>query len=344
MATIKDVARAAGVSIATVSYVLNNKTSAVSEETRIRVLDAVQQLGYTRNITARNLRSNQSKLIGYAWPEIAQGPDIHPDSFLEHFAFHLAREAWACGYHLLTFTYPKTDPIPVHDEMIRTGRVDAFIIANTDSDDVRIRYLLDRKFPFVAFGRSSPEWDFNWVDTDNRLGVYRAVEHLIALGHRRIGMVAWPKDSLTGNLRLAGYHDALRDAGITPHPDYVVHTVYGESVGVLVFDQIAHLPPEEQPTAYVTVSDMTAISLMREAERRGHIIGKTLSVIGYDDEVMSRFLHPPLTSVRQPIREISYELIAMVEEILNGNPPETRQLLMPPELVVRETTGNLPHP
>ena len=341
MATIKDVARAAGVSIATVSYVLNNKTSAVSEETRLRVLDAVERLGYTRNITARNLRSNQSRLIGYAWPEITEGPDIHPDTFLEHFAFHLAREAWARGYHLLTFTYPKNNPIPVHDEMISTGRVDAFIIANTDSEDVRIRYLLDRKFPFVAFGRSSPDWDFNWVDTDNRLGVYRAVEHLLSLGHRRIGMVAWPQTSLTGNLRLAGYFDALRDAGIAPHPDYVIHTIYGEAVGNLVFRQLEHLPPEQQPTAFVTVSDMTAISLMREAEQRGYVIGKTLSVVGYDDEVMSRYLHPPLTSVRQPIREISYELIAILEQVLNNNLLKTHQLLMQPELIVRETTGRV---
>lgn len=338
MPTIKDVAREAGVSVATVSYVLNNKPAGVSEQTRQRVLQAVARLGYTRNITARNLRSNETRLIGYAFMEV---PNPRPNTILEHFAFHLAREASAAGYHLLTFTYPHDDPVPVYDELIRTGRVDAFILASTEQNDPRIHHLIERRFPFVSFGQADPTWDFNWVDTDGQAGVHRAVEYLIGLGHRQVAMVTWPEDSLTGNIRLGGYLQALQDARLEYEPAYVIRAEYGEAVGQLVFDQLACLPASRQPTAFVTVSDMTAVSLMSEAERRGLVVGKTVSVIGFDDEPMSRYLRPSLTSLRQPIQEISYEMIDIVGELLNGTLSETRQLLMAPELVIRETTGPL---
>jgi DNA-binding LacI/PurR family transcriptional regulator len=337
--TIKDVARAAGVSIATVSYVLNDKASAVSEQTRRRVLDAVAQLGYTRNITARNLRANRTRLIGYAWMEVE---GTHTNTILEHFAYYLAREAWAAGYHLLTFTYPKDDPVPAYDELVRTGRVDAFVVANTYFEDARIRYFMDRNVPFVSFGRVHTEWhewQFSWVDTDNLLGMYEAVRYLIQLGHRKIAMVTWLQDSLIGNLRLAGYEKAMNEAGIDINPAYIVRSVYGEDVGERVFAQFDPLTPEEQPTAIAAASDMTAVSVMSAAERRGHVIGKTMSVIGFDDEPMSQYLRPSLTTLRQPIPDISCEVIAMVNERLNGS-REVRQVLMPPHLIIRDSTGS----
>lgn len=339
MPTIKDVARAAGVSVATVSYVLNDKRSAVSEETRQRVLSTVKALGYTRNINARNLRHSQTRLIGYG---LQYTGNPRPNTVLEHFTVHLAREASFNGYHLVTFTYNAADPLPVYHDMVRTGRVDAFIIASTASDDERIAYFLAEGFPFVSFGRANPAWDFNWVDVDGRAGTQRATAHLIGLGHQRIGMAGWPTHSLTGNDRLAGYLDALHAAGLTPRPEYIVRAEYGEHVGELVLDQYERLPRADQPTGIVTVSDMTAISIMGEAERRGHTVGQTLSVIGFDDEVLSRYLRPSLTTLRQPIEAISAELITMVHDLLTRPAGETRQVLMPPELIVRESVSSPP--
>lgn len=339
MPTIKDVARAAGVSTATVSYVLNNKTASVSEPTRRRVLQAVEELSYTRNVTARNLRANQTRLIGYALPFT---PNPRPNTVLEHFAFHLAREASLAGYHSLIFTYAYDDPVSAYDELIRTGRVDAFILANTAFDDPRVAYLLEQGYPFAAFGRANPDWDFNWVDTDGKAGVRQATDYLIALGHRRIAMVTWPENSLTGNNRLSGYLEALVAAGIAARPEYVIRAEYGEAVGGLVFDLLARLPAEEQPTAIVAVSDMTAISIIGEAERRGHVVGKTLSVVGFDDELLSQYLRPSLTTLRQPIAAISAELVAIVDGLLSGQIAETRQVLMQPEFIVRESVSPPP--
>ncbi|MCL4251694.1 MAG: LacI family transcriptional regulator [Anaerolineae bacterium] len=339
MATIKDVARRAGVSTAAVSYVLNNKPSGVSEETRRRILEAVEELGYTRNMNAQNLRASRTRLIGYALPH---SDEPRPNTVLEHFAFHLARAAGAAGYHLLTFTYPVEDPIPTYDELIRTGRVDAFILAGTTINDERIAHLHETGFPFACFGRANADWDFNWVDTDGRAGVRLAVQYLLKLGHQRIAMVTWPEDSLTGNDRLAGYLDAMRHAGIEPPFEYVLRTIYGEAVGEDVFEHFERLPASQQPTALVAASDLTAISIMSGAERRGHIVGETLSIVGFDDEVLSQYLHPPLTTLRQPIATISAELIGMVNAIVADPDMPTNQILLPPELVIRGSVNPPP--
>jgi LacI family transcriptional regulator len=128
MLTIKDVAREAGVSIATVSYVLNNKNQTISEETRTRVWQAVRKIGYCPNVPARNLRSSQSKLLGYAWHEVA--PE-QVNTVLDRFSYALARAAEAAGYHMLTFTDLQDNPIPIYEDLIRTGRVDGFIAGST---------------------------------------------------------------------------------------------------------------------------------------------------------------------------------------------------------------------
>src|SRR5664279_3717020 len=163
MPTIKDVAREAGVSIATVSYVLNGKTEAISEDTRLRVWSAARKIGYRPNVTARNLRSSQSRLIGYAWHEL---PPDQINTVLDRFTYSLARSTEAAGYHILTFTFPHGDPIPVYDELIRTGRVDGFVIGSTVRDDARVRFLIEQHFPFVSFGQANADWDFRWVDAD----------------------------------------------------------------------------------------------------------------------------------------------------------------------------------
>jgi LacI family transcriptional regulator len=163
MPTIKDVAREAGVSIATVSYVLNNKSAFFSEGTRQQVLEAVERIGYSPNVTARNLKASETRLIGYAWHEVPYG---QVNSVLDHFTYALAQAAEAAGYHVLTFTHPLHDPIPVYEDLIKTQRVDGFVLAGTIAGDERIRYLMEQGFPFVSFGRSNPGWTFPWVDTE----------------------------------------------------------------------------------------------------------------------------------------------------------------------------------
>lgn len=334
MPTIKDVAKEAGVSIATVSYVLNKKDTFVSKDTRRQVLEAIERIGYTPNVTARNLKSSQTRLIGYAWHEV---PYDQVNPVLDRFTYHLAQAAEAAGYHILTFTYPTEQPLPVYDELIRTQRVDAFVLAGTVRDDERIRFLLDAEFPFVSFGRSNLDWDFPWVDTDGETGVREATEYLISLGHTRIAMAAWPEESISGSFRVQGYQDALHHANIPFQTDYLIRGEHSEQAGRDALAFWCEMPLDEQPTAIVAITDLVAIGIMNEAERRGLVVGRDLSVMGYDDVPMSQYLRPALTTVQQPILEIGQALIHSLENTLRQVEQSHPHLLIPPRLVVRDS-------
>lgn len=336
MPTIKDVAREAGVSIATVSYVLNNKDAGITQSTRLQVLEAVKRVGYTPNVTARNLKASRSWLIGYAWHEVPLG---QVNSVMDRFAYYLAQAAEAAGYHMLTFTHPPGDPVQVYTDLIRTRRVDAFVLSDTNTDDPRIRFLIDDGFPFVSFGKANPDWDFSWVDTNGQAGVCQAVEYLLSLGHERIGMVTWPEDSLVGENRFAGYQKALTNAGIALDPAYVFRGNYDIETGHQALAHWLQLPLEKRPTAAVAVTDLIAIGLMNEAQRQGMTIGETFSVIGYDDVPMTQFLRPALTTVQQPIPEIGRKIIELLELMLSGQKMEEDQVLFTPKLIIRDSAG-----
>jgi DNA-binding LacI/PurR family transcriptional regulator len=336
MPNIKDVAKAAGVSIATVSYVLNNKSAFYSEKTRQQVLEAVERVGYTPDVTARNLKSKKTHLIGYAYHHLPPG---HVNSVLDQFTYHLAQAAEAAGYHVLTFTYPLDNPIPAYDKLIRKGQVDAFVLASTVAHDIRIHHLMERHFPFVSFGRSNAEWDFPWVDTDGAFGTMTAVEYLLHLGHRRIAMVGWPEESITGNFRLEGYKRALQRAGIPLRPEYVLLKENYEQSGRDAVAQWLQLPIEEQPTAVMAIDDLVAIGVMNEALARGLPVGKSFAVVGFDDTPLGQYLRPSLTTLRQPIEAICECLIAMLEDVVNDRPLGSRHILLRPELIIRESSG-----
>ncbi|HSJ57567.1 MAG TPA: LacI family DNA-binding transcriptional regulator [Anaerolineae bacterium] len=335
MTTIKDVARRAGVSIATVSYVLNG-TGAVSEPTRQKVLRAVEQLGYRPSVIAQGLQARASRMIGYSWQPMP------PDQFnpiLEKFLHGMAEAAARHGYHVLAF--PSTSPsdeVAPYREMVETGRVDGFVLSNTNLDDPRIQYLLDADFPFVAFGRSNAGLDFPWVDVDGVDGVEQAVRHLVELGHRRIACLAWPEDSLTGQYRLQGYCRAMADAGLGVEPEWIVRT--GN------FYQEAHrdarpwfaLSLDRRPTAVVALTDLMAMGVMNAVVDAGLAVGGDVAVIGFDDSPVAGYLQPPLTSLRQPLAEVGELVVTMLIDLVRGQALARSQVLLRPRLIVRDST------
>ncbi|HRL13956.1 MAG TPA: LacI family DNA-binding transcriptional regulator [Aggregatilineales bacterium] len=338
MPTIKDVAKTAGVSIATVSYVLNNRNDMVGEQTRQHVLEVARQLGYTPNIIARNLQASRTSLLGYAWHI---NPGDQPNLVMDQFIYHLAHAAEGQHYHLLTFTHPNEGPIGVYEELIQTGRVDGFVLSGTQYDDPRIKYLMRQKFPFVSFGRSNPDWAFNWVDTDGQAGMRLATEYLLDIGHRRIAFLGWPKESLTGNYRLAGYTEALTNVGIVVRDDYVIHNDYARNSIENAFGMWLDLDADQRPTAIVAISDYVAVAAMRASEQFGFRVGETMSIVGFDDAPFVRFLQPGLTTLRQPLAEITQRLVKHVSAMIRGEDEQPLNYLVTPELIIRGSTG--PH-
>lgn len=330
--TLKQVAARAGVSYQTVSKVLNH-TVQVSKETESRILQAVEELGYRPNQIARNMRAQRSHMIGYSWEQTAPDQVNH---ILDQFLTSMVDEAQAAGYHVMPFSYGQGDAyVEDYRELIDTGRVDSFVLSSVVYDDPRMNFLLERQFPFVAFGRSNPELDFCYVDVDGADGIRQAVEYLVAQGHRRIAAIAWPEDSRVGNERMRGYFDAMGAAGLSIHPEWIKRGNGIYEFGREAAQQLLAITPSDRPTAVITLNDTQAIGALHAVQERGLQVGKDMSIIGFDDAPMSQYLLPPLTTIRQPIRLAGRKCVEMLVALMDGCVPEERHILLKPKLILR---------
>jgi len=336
MTTIKDVAREAGVTPATVSYVLNN-TGRVSEATRQRVMAAARRLNYRPSIIAQNLRAGESRIIGYAWHRGIPG-DWTP--VMQEFLYSISESAEREGYHILTFIADSDDPVASYLTLADTGRVDAFVLAYTVQDDPRVRRLLDLGIPFVSFGRANDQWDFPFVDVDGENGMAQITNHLLACGHQRIALVTWPKSSLTGEYRQQGYLRSLEQAGIEINPQWITTAKNIAHDGYLAAQRLMELPAPIRPTAIACVSDMIAIGVMQFLNEAGYVVGRDIAVTGFDDIPMADHLNPPLTSVRQPLDLVGEQMIALLLSILRGERLDRYQILIKPTLMIRASSDS----
>lgn len=322
----------AGVSYQTVSKVLNRQAQ-VSKQTEQRIMEAVRELGYRPNQIARNMRAKRSYMIGYSWVPTAPNQVNH---ILDQFLSSMVMEAEAAGYHLLPFPFRDGDAqVDDYRELINTGRVDAFVLSSVNYTDPRIGFLLEQKFPFVAFGRSSPELDFPYVDVDGASGLAQAVEYLISKGHRCIAAIAWPEDSRVGNERLRGYLETMQVHGIGIHPEWIKRGEGTFEFGREAALHFLRLPSSERPAAIVALNDTQAIGALHATRELGLDVGHDVSIIGFDDAPMSQYLLPPLTTVRQPIREAGRKCVEVLLALMKGVQPQARQILLQPELIVR---------
>lgn len=334
--TIKDVAAKAGVAYQTVSKVINGRVH-VLPETEARIWDAARELSYKPNHNARNLRAQRSRMIGYSW---SSSETEQPNHILHMFLTSMVSEAEAAGYHLLPFPYREGDEqVAGYRELIDTGKVDGFVLSSVNYHDPRVRFLLERNFPFVAFGRSDPSLEFPYVDIDGAMGLRLATEHLLGRGHRRIAVLAWPKTSRTGNDRLSGYLEALRSASLEVMPDLIAHGDWNFEFGYAATERWLAWSPEQRPTAIVAVSDIMAVGAIYAAQSRGLTIGRDLAVMGFDDVPMAQYLWPPLTSVHQPIREAGRKCVEILVALLEGQSPPDTHVLLPPTLIVRQSSA-----
>lgn len=332
--TIKEVAVRAGVSYQTVSKVLNGQAQ-VSKETKQRIMDAVRELGYRPNQIARNMRAKRSHMIGYSW--IPTDPN-QVNHILDQFLSSMVLEAEAAGYHLLPFPFREGQAlVDGYRELINTGRVDGFVISSVNYNDPRITFLLEQNFPFVAFGRSNAELDFPYVDIDGVDGLCQAVEYLISRGQRRIAAIAWPEDSRVGNERLGGYLQAMQAHGLDVQTQWIERGEGTFEFGRQAASRLLRLSPSERPTAIVALNDTQAIGALHAARELGLEVGQDILIIGFDDAPMSQYLFPPMTTVRQPIREAGRKCVEILLALMKGNQPLKRNVLLQPELILRDS-------
>lgn len=330
--TIRDVAALAGVSVGTVSHVLND-SPLTRPDTRDRVLQAISDLGYRRNSIARGLKSHQSRLIGYGWHS-AEDP-IRRNALLDRFLYDIAQAAEARGYHILTFAQADTSNTLGYAELIQSARVDGFVLSDLAYDDPRVAFLASQDVPFVLFGESPGAPPAPVVDIDGCLGMRLAVEHLLAGGHRQIGLLNWPHGMRIGDRREQGYREALAAAGIPTRPELIGYTRNAVDSALLATQKL--LAAQPRPTAIACANDVMALGVMRALELAGLRVGADVAVTGYDDTPVADLLG--LTSVRQPIDVVASALIAMLVEAIQGVDTPARAVLLNPSLVVRASSS-----
>jgi DNA-binding LacI/PurR family transcriptional regulator len=340
--TIKDLAEQLNLSVSTVSKALNDYPH-VAEETRQRVLALAEELGYRPSITARGLQAQRTHLIAYSWRFL---PPEQFSPILNRFVDVMGTAAVAVGYHLLAFpTSSDQAELDAYQDLVRSRRVDGIVLSATSENDSRVAYLSEVDFPFVAFGRAGAGWDYPWVDVDGRAGLGMTVDHLVQLGHRRIGLIAWPPGSLlTAGDRYRGYVEALDRAGLPFDPALVVRAEHAEPAGRRALASLLDLPAGQRPTAIAAVSDLLAIGAMNEAQDRGLVVGQDLSIVGFDDAPMAKYLRPPLTTIRQPVDEVGELVVEQLLAVISDTPlaEDERHVLLKPELIVRASTGPAP--
>ncbi|MCC6616156.1 MAG: LacI family DNA-binding transcriptional regulator, partial [Anaerolineae bacterium] len=327
-----DVADLAGVAKGTVSYALNGN-ELIKAETRQRVLAAADALGYRRNVMARNLRTNKAGIVGYSW-HVADDPS-RMNNLLDEFIYRVTACAETHSYHLLTFIQPREDADEVYDELISTNRVDGFILSDVRYDDPRVARLYSLSAPFVAFGGMNvPDAAFAFVDVDGKKGIEMVVEHLLALGHERIGLINWPPGLTIGDIREAGYRQALANAGIAIESDWIAYTPNILHSAAEATQRL--MTAKNPPTALVCTNDVMAFGAKSYLDEVGLRMGENVALTGYDDDPTAQFLG--ITSVRQPIGAVASTLFEILLGEINHKPVAERQVIFEPELVARQST------
>jgi LacI family transcriptional regulator len=333
--TLKDIARKVGYSVTTVSRALNDYDD-VSQETKQLIKRVAQEMGYHPHVIAQSLQRRHTNTVGFIVP--ATERYLSDPYFLELLA-GIGDGAASYDFDLLVSTCKPMDPKErlVYERMVKGRRVDGIVVARTRCDDERIAYLVSEGFPLIAFGRAASDLDFPYLDVDGEKGVCEAVEYLIGLGHRRIGFITPSMYLMFAEHRLAGYKRALQDSGLEFDPALVVEGNLTQSGGHRRMGELLDL--EEPPTAVVTGNDLMAFGAMEAAQERGVIVGRDIAVIGFDDVPLAAYFHPTLTTIRQPIYDIGKMLSQTLIKIINGEELAERQIILQPELVIRESSG-----
>lgn len=329
--TMVDVARAARVSLQTVSNALN-APERVRADTLARVLAAIDQLGYQRNRAARSLRTRRTRHIGYRLdPDRSDTASVLQDRFLHA----LTAAAESAGYLLLLFGSGGTSAeFTRYEDMLRTGSVDGFVLSGIDPGDPRPAWLAERGAPFVCFGRPEPDRaDYLWVDVDGAAGTEAAVDHLVAAGHREIGFLGWSSGSGPGEQRRHGWLRALRRHGLRPdHQITALDTL--EDGRRAALELLGGAPTI---TAIVAASDTFALGCYAAARGLGREVGRELAVVGVDDSPTASLVTPALTSVRQPLEEVGKEIMRLLVAKLKDQQLRHSGILLAPSLTIRES-------
>jgi LacI family transcriptional regulator len=331
--SIYEVARVAGLSVATVSRALNDK-GPVRAETRQRVLDAVERLGYVPHSAARMLSTRKTMSIGVLLP------DMH-GAFFSEIVRGIDLAARAAGYHLLV-SGSHSDAAETA-ALLQTlhGRVDGLILMAPALGGAWLQKALPRRVPVVLINDDGTDGRHDSLRIDNRRGARLAVEHLLALGHRAVAFLGGPEGNADAAERLAGYREALVAAGLPLSRHLELAGDFGEESGLQAGAKVAALVP--RPTAIFAANDAMAIGCLAALREHNLRVPEDLSLVGFDDVPIARYLTPALTTVQVPIAELGRQAMACLLSSIDGRPenPEgaANHTVIAPTLAIRASAA-----
>ncbi len=334
--TSQDVAELAGVSRTTVSFVLNGVIEAkISEETRQRVLEAARQLNYYPASAARSLASGRTNVIGLV---LCQSPNsIFADAYLPEVIRGLGEVAQEQGFRILLQSVEDVTRPEAYISLVREKYIDGLIVSGPRSDDAQLSHLAQEGFPIVLLGQLN-EVDFNFVDVDNVGAARMATEHLITLGHQRIGLITNAPPQYTASRdRLRGYRLALEAHGLPCDENLVRYGNFREESGYEAMTQLLAL--EERPTAMFVACDLVAFGAMEAIKEHGLAIPDDIALVGFDDVRLAPYVDPPLTTVRLPAYAQGRRAADLLIHLINDEETTETQILLETELVIRESCG-----
>lgn len=327
--THKDVAERAGVSVATVSYVLNGGPRPVSAQTRARVQAVIDELGYYPNDLARGLRVGQSRAVGLLIPSIT-------NAFYAEVAHALETYCHGEGFLvMLCNSEGEAEREASYVQALRAGRVDGLVVIPNSEPSALLRPILQAKLPVVLLEHDVP--GISCVAIEEFRGGQIGTEHLLRLGHRRVALLRERPTSVLSRERVDGYREALARAAIAYDPSLVVECGSTQAEGFRVTNELLALP--EPPTAVFAHNDLLALGVCHAVRRAGLSVPGDVSVVGYDDISSAAYLNPPLTTVRFPKAEMGRRAGELILGSLRGEELPARTLTLPVELVVRESTA-----
>jgi len=332
MPTIREVAQKAGVSVTTVSHVVN-QTRVVAEDTQKRVKQVMQELGYRPNVLARSLRRGETHTLGLVLPDSA-------NSFFAEMAYAIENCAFERNYSLVlcnTSADPQKERL--YSEVLFNKQVDGIIFVAAGDDTQSLQELLAHNLPVVVVDRHLENIPVDTVTSDNFQGGYLAAHHLIDLGQRDIAIIRGPSNISPSAARVTSSLQTFGEAGISIPAEWIVYGDFHAKSGYLAMQQLLSLP--KKPGAVFACNDLMAIGAMRAIYEAGLRIPKDISLIGFDNIELAAYTYPPLTTIGQPIQQLAEIAISTLLQRIQTPESVCQRITLPNELIIRQSTRRI---
>ena len=327
--TIKDVAKLAGVSISTVSRVIND-SKPVTDEVKQRVLDVIKETGYVPNPLARSLVTKKSNLLGVIVPEMS-------DSFVSEVVNGIECVAKMYGYDiLLANTYSEKDQELKSIELLKAKQVEGIVMISWTLDEEHVQLINNSSIPAAYISKTAQKFDVYTVCTNNEDATYNMTKYLIDKGHKEIALIMTSEaDTILESERRTGYERALTESNISINPDIIKYGNTDYNSGYKAMMDL--LDKNIKPDAVFVTGDEAAIGAINAIFDKGYKVPEDISVAGYNNSKLSKIYRPKLTTVGQPLYDMGAVAMRMVIKIINGDALEEKKFVLPYEIVERES-------